>query len=72
MNIFYSNTPGLYRERHICETEIATLVDDILKFIDNTRNVILMFLYLSAAFDTVNHSVLLKRLKTNMVLGDIH
>ena len=62
-NNLYAKFQSAYREGHSCETAIAKIVDDILMFIDNNSNVILMFLDLSAAFDTVNHSILLKRLK---------
>ena len=45
--------------------------NDILKAIDNNRSVILLLLKLSAAFDTVDHSILLSRLQNRFGIRNI-
>ena len=51
-----------YREAHSTETALVRIQNDILRAIDNKKCVFLVLLDLSAAFDTVNHSILLQRL----------
>ena len=45
------------------ETALLKVHDDILQAVDNGATVVLLLLYLSAAFDTVDHSLLLDKLK---------
>ena len=52
-----------YRKNHSCETAIVKIHNDILMMIDKKRNVLLLLLDLSAAFDTINHKLLLRKLK---------
>ena len=52
-----------YRKAHSCETAITRIHNDILLMVDKKTNVVLLLLDLSAAFDTINHDLLLKRLK---------
>ena len=46
------------------ETALVRVHDDILCALDKKKTVILLLLDLSAAFDTVDHCILLSRLKT--------
>ena len=48
-----------YKKHHSCETALLRVQNDILKSIDNEQCVVLLLLDLSAAFDTVNHKILL-------------
>ena len=50
---------------HSTETALIKVQNDILCAIDNKKSVILLSLDLSAAFDTVDHSVLLSRLTSS-------
>ena len=51
-----------YKNFHSTETALVRVQNDILCAIDNNESVILFVLDLSAAFDTVDHSILLSRL----------
>ena len=48
-----------YRPAHSCETALVRIQNDILVSLDNRKSVILVLLDLSAAFDTVDHPLLL-------------
>ena len=62
-NDMFAKFQSGYRKGHSCETAITKIHNDILLQVDSKSHVVLMLLDLSAAFDTINHSVLLKRLK---------
>ena len=52
-----------YKNFHSTETALVKVQNDILCAMDNNESVILLLLDLSAAFDTVDHSILLSRLQ---------
>lgn len=54
-----------YKRCHSTETALLKLKNDIVSTLDNNQTVVLVSLDLSAAFDTVDHSILLQRL-TNL------
>ena len=54
-----------YKAHHSTETALLTITDDILLSLDRGVNVFLLLLDLSAAFNTVNHSLLLSRLENS-------
>ena len=51
-----------YRPRHSTETALVRIHDDIMQALDRKKGVILVLLDLTAAFDTVDHSMLLQQL----------
>ena len=51
-----------YKQLHSTETALVRVNNDILVALDNHQSVILLLLDLSAAFDTVDHGILLDRL----------
>ena len=60
-NLFSPHQSG-YRQFHSCETAVTKIHNDVLMMIDGKENVLLLLLDLSAAFDTINHDLLLKKL----------
>ena len=52
-----------YRKFHSTETALLEIQNDILKSLDMGNNTILVLLDLSAAFDTIDHGILLRRLE---------
>jgi len=52
-----------FRPGHSTETAVLRVLTDILQAVDRTDSAALILLDLSAAFDTVDHEVLLKRLQ---------
>ena len=52
-----------YRPGHSTETALVKVFNDCLTMIDKKQCVLLVLLDLSAAFDTVDHSVMLQRLE---------
>jgi hypothetical protein len=60
-----------YRKFHSTETALLKVQNDILRAVDDQQCVLLVLLDLSAAFDTVDHTVLLNRLTNTFgICGD--
>ena len=57
-----------YKSGHSTETLLIKFINDILVAIDQNRGVVVLLIDLSAAFDTVQHSILLKILKKAMFI----
>ena len=55
-----------YRKNHGTETALIKIHDDILRALDTRHGVILVMLDLSAAFDTIDHDVLLDRFRRRL------
>ena len=51
-----------YRKDNSTETALLRITNDILQAIEKHEDIILVLLDLSAAFDTIDHQVLLNRL----------
>ena len=52
-----------YRSHHSCETALLKIQEDMLCMLEPKSCVIVLFLDFSAAFDTVDHCILLNKLK---------
>ena len=59
-----------YRKHHSTETALLRVQNDILRAVDRHEEAILVLLDLSAAFDTLDHVVLLKRLNQRFGIQD--
>ena len=53
-----------YRQHHSTETALLKVTDDILKTLDSHNEVVLVMLDLSAVFDTLDHTLLVERLRS--------
>ena len=52
-----------YKSTHSTETALIAVCDDIKRGFDNRKGSVLVMIDLSAIFDTINHSILLQRLR---------
>ena len=52
-----------YRKHHSTETALLKILDDLNRIIDDRRSAVLVGLDLSAAFDTIEHDILIERLQ---------
>ena len=70
-NDMFSSFQSGYRKNHSCETAVTKIHNDILMMIDKKENVVLLLLDLSAAFDTINHRLLLNKLQRMYGINDV-
>ena len=64
-NKLIDKVQSAYKPGHSTETALIRVVNDMLNAIDNGNLSLLTLLDLSAAFDTIDHSILLERLHTS-------
>ena len=62
----YPEFQSSYRQNHSTETALVKVTNDILIKMNTQEVTLLVMLDLSAAFDTVNHNILLKRLNEEL------
>ena len=72
MNDIFDVFQSAYRPAHSCETALVRIQDDILVSLDNRKTVRLVLLDLSAAFDTVDHRMVLDKLYRIGIRGNAH
>ncbi|KAF7642866.1 hypothetical protein LDENG_00249520, partial [Lucifuga dentata] len=58
-----------FRKKHSTESALLRVTNDILMRTDSGERTILLLLDLSAAFDTVDHGILIDRLRQCVGLG---
>ena len=64
-NNLFPTLQSAYRPNHSTETALLKIKNDILMNMDKQHATLLILLDLSAAFDTVDHQILLNRLRTD-------
>ena len=69
MQIHYLTLYKVHIGFHSPETLLLSILDDFLNKLDNNSNINLILLDLSSAFDTINHSILIKRLEDIGIIG---
>ena len=60
----------MYRANYSCETALAKIVNDILWAMEHQKVTSLVAIDLSAAFDTVDHNILLRALEKQFGVQD--
>ncbi len=65
-NGLHETLQSAYKTAHSTESALIRIQNDILMDLDDKKGVILVLLDLSAAFDTIDHNVLLNRLRDSL------
>ena len=60
-----------YREAHSTEMALLKIFDDLLRNIEAKQLTVFVEIDISAAFDTISHSKLLKRLQDEFGVGGL-
>ena len=60
-NSMFDPLQSVYRDKHYRETALIKVQNDILSALDAGSSAILLMLDLSAAFNTIDHDILLSR-----------
>ena len=69
--LFYCNQFG-FRKQHSTRHAFMTLVEKVSKALDTGKIVVGVFLDLKRAFDTVDHTILLRKLQSYGIGGNVH
>jgi len=67
-NNMHAPFQSAYRPAHSTETALLRVVNDLLSIVDSGDNALLVLLDLSAAFDVIDHNLLLSRLHSDIHL----
>jgi hypothetical protein len=65
----FSPLQSAYRKKHSTETALLKILDDIYRIVDRKNAAVLIGLDLSAAFDTIDHGILIQRLEKTFGLA---
>ena len=64
INDLYDDFQNAYRPGHSTETTLIKLTNDIIGYLDDSEHAQLLLLDLSAAFDSLDHNILISRLRS--------
>ena len=64
INDLYDGFQNAYRPGHSTETTLIKLTNDIIGYLDDSEHAQLLLLDLSAAFDSLDHNILISRLRS--------
>ena len=70
-SVNFNHFQSAYRRHHSTESALIFTLDNIFHSSDNGKSTLLVSLDLSAAFDTINHQILLQRLQTSFGVSGI-
>ena len=62
-NCLFAQMQSAYRKYHSTETALLRVQNDLLRAVDQHQEAVLILLDFSAAFDTIDHDILLQRLR---------
>ena len=69
--LVYCNQFGFRKQHSTCHA-IITLVEKVSKALDTGKLIVSVFLNLKKAFDTVDHAILLRKLESYGIPGNVH
>ena len=67
---FFQYLQSTYRKNHNTESSLLKVFNDILLEMTNQKVTLLVFLDLTAAFDTIDHNILIARLNSNLGISE--
>lgn len=70
-NNLYPTMQSAYRRHHSTETALMYVQNHLLHALDNRKEALLVLLDYSAAFDTIDYDILLKRLQSRYGIGGL-
>ena len=69
VNNLHESLQSAYKPFHSTETALLKVHDDIMWAMDQQKLTMLLLLDLSAAFDTIDHNILLSRMQKRLGIG---
>ena len=71
-NLLLSNNQHAFRAGRSCLTQLLHHMDEVLKALENRRNVDVVYLDFAKAFDKVDHNILMKKVEQFGIKGKLH
>ena len=71
-NSLLPSRQSAYRRHHSVETALVRVYNDLLQSLDKQQEAVLILLDMTAAFDTVDHQILLSRLNNRFGVTGVH